>query len=292
MPLPRGLPVVDHHCHLSPRGESVRAVERFRAAGGTHLFLATQNYEATVPLSLDTYARQFETTVRLAEKVHDEVGVRVYPVVAPYPIDLVGASARLGATAALELHRNALDLAGRYVREKKAVAIGEVGRPHFEVRPEVAAIVEQAFRHALEVARDVDCPVVVHSVDLTAAGFLELAERAREVGLRPGRVIKHYTRTPVAPESRGAVVPSYLARRDLVREVSASPGPWFLETDFLDDPNRPGVVLDLATVPRRAAAVLAQDAEHGAERLYVPFVESVERVYGWRPEVDSEGSAI
>lgn len=290
MPLPRDLPVVDHHCHLSPLGDGVRAVERFRSAGGTHLFLATQNYAPSVPLTLEDYARQYETTWKMAQKVHDEVGVRAYPVLAPYPIDLVEASAKLGARAALELHRAALDLAGRWVREKRAVALGEVGRPHFPVSEEVAEIVEEAFRHALEVARDSDCPVVVHSRDLDAAGFLELAARARDVGLRPDRIIKHYTRHRVtATPADGAAVPSYLARRELVREVSRDPGPWFLETDYLDDPRRPGAVLDLATIPRRAAAI-AEDPDRGPDLLWVPFVESVERVYGWRPEVGAEGA--
>jgi len=291
MPLPKGLPVVDHHCHLSPKGDGVRAAERFHAAGGTHLFLATQNYEASVPLSLDTYVRQFETTCELARKVHEEVGVRAYPVLAPYPIDIVGATAKLGAEAALELHRAALDLAGRWVRERKAVALGEVGRPHFPVNAEVATIVEAAFRHALDVAHDSDCPVVVHSSDLDPAGFLELSERAREAGLRPERVVKHYTRSPLPPGSTGGVTPSYLAHRDVVRDVARKPGPWFLETDYLDDPRRPGAVLDLATVPRRAGSIIAQDPEHGVDRLYVPFVESVERVYGWRPEIGPEGAA-
>jgi TatD-related deoxyribonuclease len=289
MPLPRGLPVVDHHCHLSPKGDGVRAVERFRAAGGTHLFLATQNYEGTVPTSLEAYSRQFEVTWRLAQKVREEVGVQAYPVLAPYPIDLVGASAKLGAPAALELHRSALDLAGRYVREKKAVALGEVGRPHFPVSEEVTAVVEQAFRYALQVARDADCPVVVHSADLSADGLLALAAQAREAGLRPDRVVKHYSRSRVPAGSAGGVVPSYLARRELVREVTGEPGPWFLETDYLDDPNRPGAVLDLATVPRRAT-VIAEDPTLGPDRLWVPFVESVERVYGWRPEVGPEGA--
>jgi TatD-related deoxyribonuclease len=290
MPLPRGLPVVDHHCHLSPNGDGVRAVERFRAAGGTHLFLATQNYEGTVPLSLEAYGRQFETTWRLAEKVHEEVGVRAFPVLAPYPIDLVEASAKLGPATALELHCSALDLAGRWVREKRAVALGEVGRPHFPVSDKVAAVVEEAFRHALQAARDSDCPVVVHCSDLTADGLLALAAQGREAGLRPERVVKHYSRSRVAPGSVAGVVPSYLARRELVREVLKDPGPWFLETDYLDDPKRPGAVLDLATVPRRATAI-AEDPAQGADRLWVPFVESVERVYGWRPELSPEGSA-
>jgi TatD-related deoxyribonuclease len=291
MTLPRGLPIVDHHCHLSPSGEGVRAVQRFRAAGGTHLFLATQNYEGTVPLSVDAYARQFEVTRRLADQSIEEAGVRAYPVVAPYPIDLIGATAQVGSPAALELYLSALDLAGEWVRQRKAVAIGEVGRPHFPVSEEVASVVEPAFRHALEVARDADCPVVVHSADLDARGLRELADLARSVGLRPERVVKHYTRTPVDPRQSGGVVPSYLARRDLVREVARTSGPWFLETDFLDDPKRPGAVLDLATIPRRASAI-ATDAGLGAESLWVPFVESIKKVYGWRPELSAEGAAL
>ena len=290
MPLPRGLPIVDHHCHLSPHGDGVRAVERFRAAGGTHLFLASQNYEGTVPLSIESYEHQFETTWLLAQRAHEEVGVRVYPVLAPYPVDLLRAAERIGPAAALELHRAALELAGRWVREKRAVAIGEVGRPHFAVPPEVTDVVEPAFRYALEVARDADCPVVVHCSDLDEAGFRELAERAREAGLPPGRIVKHYARRRVDPAASGGVVPSYLARRELVRQVVSSAGPWFLETDFLDDPRRPGAVLDLATVPRRAVAIAA-DSPNGPDRLWIPFVESVERVYGWRPELGPEGAA-
>jgi len=289
MPLPSGLPIVDHHCHLSPDGDGVRAVERFRAAGGTHLFLATQNYEPGVPRSLEAYARQFEVTGMMAKRAYDEVGVRAYPVLAPYPIDLVEATATLGPEAALELHFSALDLAGRWVREKKAVALGEVGRPHFPVDAVIATSVEAAFHHALEVARDSDCPVVVHSADLTEDGFAELAARAKEVGLRPDRVVKHYARHRVVSGSTGGPVPSYLARRELVREVSHDSSPWFLETDYLDDLKRPGAVLDLATVPRRATAI-AESADQGAELLWTPFVKSVERVYGWRPEVDGTGA--
>ena len=286
MELPPDLPVVDHHCHLSPAGEGVDAARRFHAAGGTHLFLATQNYLSTNPRTLEEYRAQFETTERLAEKVRDEAGVVAYVVVAPYPIDLVQTAPELGLAAALDLHLRALDLAGAWVREHRAVALGEVGRAHFPVPTEIADAVDSAFRRALAVAREVDCPVVVHSPDLDAPGFRELSERAREVGLPPERVVKHYARKRIAPPDRSSVTPSYLARRELVREVARDPGPWFLETDFLDDPHRPGAVLDLATVPRRARA-LADSG--GPELLRVPFVESVEKVYGFRPEVDPGG---
>jgi TatD-related deoxyribonuclease len=282
--LPRGLPVVDHHCHLSPDGEGVGAAVRFRAAGGTHLFLATQNYERRPMTSLDDYRRQFETTERLARRVRAEAGVEVYPVVAPYPIDLIEAASRLGLPAALDLQRAALDEAGAWVREKRAVALGEVGLPHFPVEPALEAAAGEAFGHALAVAREVACPVVVHSADLDAQGYRRLADAAAAARLPVGKVVKHYARHRAAPPDSHGVVPSYLARRELVREVARDPTPWFFETDFLDDPKRPGAVLDLATVPRRAQ-MLADDPQAGGELLWGPFVESVERVYGVRPQV-------
>jgi TatD-related deoxyribonuclease len=286
--LPPGLPVVDHHCHLSPTGEGIAAARRFRDAGGTHLFLATQSYAPGVPRTLDGYRAQFETTERLGSAIRRDAGVVVYLVVAPYPIDLVHVAPELGLAQALGLQREALDLAGRWVAEHRAVALGEVGRAHFPVAPDMAEAIESAFAHALAVARDVHCPAVVHSADLDGEGYRELSDRAIAAGLPSGRVVKHYARARVVPDATGGVVPSYLARRDLVREVLRDPGPWFLETDFLDDPARRGAVLDLATVPRRAEAVASLGAEMG-ERLWVPFSESVEKVYGFRPEVTQGG---
>lgn len=284
MPFPSDLPVVDHHCHLSPSGEGVEAARRFRAAGGTHLFLATQNYDPGPPSSLEDYVRQFEVTEGLARRVREETGVVVYCVLAPYPIDLVHVAPSMGLPAALELQRTALDLAGRWVRAHRAVAIGEVGRPHFEVDEPIRAASEEAFRHALTVARDADCPAVVHCEDLDARGYRGVAELARAANLPAHRLIKHYARKYVAEPDRAGVAASFLARRELVDQALADPGPWFLETDFLDDPRRPGAVLDLATVPRRARTI-AERSPEAAERLRGPFLESIRRVYGWAPEV-------
>ena len=284
MPLPTDLPVVDHHCHLSPHGEGVAAARRFAAAGGTHLFLATQNYLPSAPRSLEEYRSQYETTESLARLIRSEAGVEVYLVVAPYPVDLIATAPTLGVEGALDLHRRALDLAGTWVKEHRAVALGEVGLPHFEVDAELVAAASAAFDHALAVAREVGCPAVVHSADLTPLTYGELALRGARAGLPPGRIVKHYARTRLPAQERAGIVPSYLARRDVVRDVLRDPGPWFLETDFLDDPTRPGAVLDLTTVPRRALAI-ADGSPEGAERLRIPFVEAIENVYGWRPEV-------
>jgi TatD-related deoxyribonuclease len=276
------LPVIDHHCHLSPTGEGIGAAVRFRASGGTHLFLCTQNYESSPPCTLDGYRTQFDTTLALADRVRTECGVVVSPVLAPYPIDIAHVAAEIGLPAAVQLHRAALDLAGEFVREHRAVALGEVGWAHFSVEPEVDAAIQSAFDYAFSVARDVGCPLVVHGPQLDPVGWAQLAERAREAGVPEARVIKHYTRLRLPEADRHGVVPSYLARSETFRAALSDRGPWFLETDFLDDPRRPGAVLDLTTVPRRVQQ-LRRGRPDLVDRLWIPFVESVERVYGWRP---------
>jgi TatD-related deoxyribonuclease len=284
VPLPPDLPIVDHHCHLSPGGEGVAAAQRFAAAGGTHLFLATQNYERGPPMSLEQYSEQFATTIELAARVERECGIRCYSVLAPYPVDLLAQVEQLGREKALELQQAAMDRAGHEVEEGRAVAIGEVGRPHFAYPAEVDEIVTAVFHRALEVARDAGCPAVVHCEELDAAGFRALAAQAASTLFPVQKLVKHYHRTRLAGPEYAGLTPSYLARRELVNEVLGTPGPWFLETDFLDDPRRPGAVLDLATVPRRARAV-AEASSQGLDRLRIPFVDSVSAVYGFTPEV-------
>jgi TatD-related deoxyribonuclease len=290
VPLPSDLPVVDHHCHLSPSGEGVGAARRFRAAGGTHLFLCTQSYGPQPPATLEGYREQFETTEGLARKVEQEAGCKVYVVIAPFPVDLVGQVATLGAAGAVELHRGVLDLAGQWVRERRAVALGEVGWPHFDVSNEVREAARSVFTHALEVAHDSDCPVVIHSEELTPEAFHDLAERGRSCGVPPERLVKHYARTSRSLAERSGMAASYVARRELVTEVLTQEAPFFLETDFLDDPRRPGAVLDLATVPRRAVAIASQGSA-ALERLRVPFVESVSKVYGFAPSMEGLSQA-
>ncbi|MCI4335432.1 MAG: TatD family hydrolase [Thermoplasmata archaeon] len=284
MPLPADLPVVDHHCHLSPTGEGVAAVRRFAAAGGTHLFLATQNYLSEVPVRLAQYEEQYATTVAIARQVEEETSVRCYSVLAPYPVDLLRQVDALGVAAAVELQMAALALAGKEVAEGRAVALGEVGRPHFPYPPELADSVEAVFRRALDVARDAGCPAVVHCEELDAGGFRSLAALASAALFPLQKLVKHYHRTALPPTDYAGISPSYLARRELVDSVLSRGGPWFLETDFLDDPRRPGAVLDLATVPRRARALADRDPT-AAERLRIPFVESIGAVYGFTPEV-------
>jgi TatD-related deoxyribonuclease len=180
-----------------------------------------------------------------------------------------------------ELQGAALKLAGTYVSNKKAVALGEVGRAHFPVDHLMKEAMERVLLKALETAHDAGCPVVVHSEELDEGGYKHIATIAKQVGVSPERVVKHYARAYLPPSLRHGLVPSFLAKRELVLKAMQGEGYWFLETDYLDDPVRPGKVLALETVPRRVAWVGAmEDASSLVERLSTPFVKAPKHVYG------------
>ncbi|HLY76704.1 MAG TPA: TatD family hydrolase, partial [Thermoplasmata archaeon] len=133
MTLPADLPVVDHHCHLSPGGEGVEAARRFYREGGAHLFLTTHNWDHRTLRSVEDYRTQFESIERLGHRIQTETPVTISLVIAPYPVDLLEMADAMGLPRAVEVHMRSLELAGRWVREHRAVALGEVGWPHFPV---------------------------------------------------------------------------------------------------------------------------------------------------------------
>jgi TatD-related deoxyribonuclease len=59
-----------------------------------------------------------------------------------------------------------------------------------------------------------------------------------------------------------------------------------METDFIDDPDRPGAVLGPKTVPRRVRWLLQEGHE---DAVRVAHVETPERVYGIDTEDTLEG---
>ena len=131
--LPADLPVVDHHCHLSPGGEGVEAARRFHREGGSHLFLTTHNWDHRPLRSVADYQAQFESIEQLGHRIRSETPVTTSLVVAPYPVHLLGLADALGLAKAVEIQMQGLDLAGQWVRDHRAVALGEVGWPHFAI---------------------------------------------------------------------------------------------------------------------------------------------------------------
>ena len=273
-------PVLDNHLHLDPeRGRGMEAVDEFARLDGTHLLIVNQpswklGVESTDP---EEFRPVFETTIEIVEEATDHLPGRAWPILGAHPslisrlVDERGCS----PAEARDCMQAVLDIAAEYVREGRALGL-KSGRPHYEVSDEVWTASNDVMKHAFKLGAELDCAVQLHteaSEDLT-----ELAEWAADRGLPAHKVVKHYAGSRLAGPT-----PSVMSNKDWIETAAEAGEPFLMETDFIDDPDRPGAVLGPKTVPRRVRWLREQGYD---EAIRTAHVETPQRVYG----IDTEST--
>ena len=267
--------VFDNHLHLQLHGENVEAVRRFERAGGTHINLTNvPNY--SYPMDGEYYRRIYDETLKLKEMVEKETGIRVLVTLGPYPVDMVELVNRgMSVGEAKEFLLEGLQLAAIYIREGKANAIGEIGRPHFPVSDEIWKASNEVMVEGMRIAKGLDVPVILHTESATEQTWRDLAEFAGRAGILKDMVIKHYS-PPVVDSKNMGIFPSVIASRKNVRVALEQGTRFLLETDFMDEPTRPNAVLPIESVPKRAKWIVQ---EYGEEK-WCKIMENAKRIYG------------
>lgn len=272
------LPILDNHLHLHPAGKGVDAAQEFARAGGTHLLVVNRpswHIVETVE-DIDAFRETFEVTVDLVDGSTHVLDGRAWAVLGVHPALLTQLlDAGRSIDAAVNTMKTGLELAQSYVSDGRAIAL-KSGRPHYPVDEPVWAAANEVLRHAIDLAAEADCALQLHTEASDDLG--DIATWASDAGLDPTRVVKHYADGPV----RG-VIPSVIARRDPIDTIVAADVPFFLETDYLDDPDRPGAVLGPKTVPRRSSDLAEAGAFRALERAHI---ETPAAVYG----IDTEAT--
>lgn len=275
----QGLPVTDHHFHLRPDGRGVAAAEEFARYGGTRLLLVHSPYRDLPPSETEGFRAGYGRTLDLARRVREATGLRVLVALGPHPAELVTLARRLGLERATAVMRRGLEQARDRVEEGAAAAIGEIGRPHFSVDGAVWDRSNELLTVGMSLAREVECPVVLHTEADSPALYEDLATMARGVGLEPARVVKHHADPLVQSDATRGIFPSVVVKGDAAAQSARQGTGFLMETDYLDDPQRPGAVLGPATVPRRSAALL-RDGVLDREALHRIHEDNVRRLYG------------
>ncbi len=272
-------PVLDNHLHLHPDGQGVAAAETFAQLGGTHLLVVNRPSWHFVDRVDEpaAFSTAFEATIELVEGASDVLPGRAWAILGVHPalISRLVDERGMAPDVAQSLMAEGLDRAAERVAEGRALGL-KSGRPHYDVDDAVWAASNAQIRHAFDLAADLDCAVQLHAE--TTDDMRDVARWADDAGLDPSRVVKHYAEGPVA-----GVTPSVIARTEAVDRAATELDRFFLETDFLDDPDRPGAVLGPKTVPRRSRRL----HEAGHDRaLEVAHVETPRQVYG----IDTRGT--
>ncbi len=225
------------------------------------------------------FATSYDITLRMAEAANRGTEVKVMVTVGPYPVLLIGLAKDHGLERAKEIMFKGMEMAQALVKEGKAVGIGEIGRPHFPVDQEIWDASNEIMEYGMRLAAEAGCAVVLHTESATPGVMQDLAERADSCKIRRGRVVKHYSPPLVSEEENFGLFPSVLASRPAMKEAIGKGTRFLMETDFLDDPARPGAVMAITTVPKRTKALL-QSGAMSEEEARIVHQENAKQVYG------------
>jgi TatD-related deoxyribonuclease len=244
-------PIFDAHLHLDPEGRCVDAAKEFRKSGGTGFMLVGKPYRSIRCTTAADFGKNYETTVGLAKRVRSVTELNVLVAVGPHPAELPRLADELGLENARQVMLDAIEEAAAFVREGRAQALGEIGRPHYTVSPELWQASNEIMEAGMRTARELGCAIILHTESATPQVFVELAAFARKAGLGLDKTVKHFSPPVVALHENAGLFPSVLAGKGAFEKALAQGTRFLLETDYIDDPRRPGAVLGPATVPRR-----------------------------------------
>ena len=266
-------PILDNHLHLDPvNGRGVEAAEEFERAGGTHLnVLNKPSWNLVGEVDDEAGFREaFDLTVEVAASAEEVLPGRARPVLGVHPALVSQLLDRgYGPEEAADLMKAGIDVAAEYVASGPALAI-KSGRPHYDVDDATWDASNEVMRHAFARAAEVGCAVQLHTE--SGEDFGTVAGWAEDAGLPRERVVKHYSGGYVE-----GPIPSVISHTDELERACGGEWPFFMETDFIDDPDRPGAVLGPKTVPKRTRWLAEAGHDEALRRAHV---EPPARVYG------------
>lgn len=273
------LPILDNHIHLQPKGSNFEAVKDFQKAGGTHLIVSHLPQKGHKIKKGEDFKVQYDITVEMVELSRKNTDVKIFVTLGPYPVELLRLSERMPLSQAKEVMMVGMDIAGDYVKEGKAIGLGEIGRPHFPVSDEIMKASNDIMKYGMEIAKEIGCAVVLHTESGTPEVCKELAQIAKDVGLPANKVVKHYSPAIIDEKDNHGLFPSVLASKRNIEEAIAQGSRFMMETDYLDDPRRPGAVLGIKTVPKRTK-MLMEVGLLSEDDAFIIHKENPEKVYG------------
>ena len=249
-------PIWDTHLHLDLEARGLSAAQDFSNAGGTHICLVHKpSFRSGLPQSIEQVDQAYRKTLDLAAMVRERIEIDVRVILGPHPVVWEKQIHTLGMERSSQLHLDSVELALNYCAEGKAVALGEVGRPHYQVTEEIWSAANTQLETVMRMASQAGFPIQLHVEDNGAETNAELAEICDRSGLSRKNAVHHYASADVSQSFTHGLSSSVSMGKgsifDLMNTFDKCASTWTMETDYLDDPNRPGAVLGPKTVPKR-----------------------------------------
>jgi len=277
----------DAHLHTNPvKGLGARRVaEKFRREGGWFIALvALPPYHYGIEeLSEDSYRKVLEILNKEANTAREH-GLKVARLMGFHPAEVDEYYRRgIKGSRLYEFATRVLKLIEDALRNGLLDGIGEVGRQHYGTSVERIVLSEMVMTDALQLSRDYD--VVVH-LHLEQGGWItahSINRLIRQLGLKPGKIILHHSNmeTAITADELGLAytipVKSFDNRLASMKLRNA-----LIESDFIDDPRRPGVAAYPWEIPKVVKSHLDAGII-GEEYAYRIMVDNISRYYNISP---------
>ncbi|MBD37749.1 MAG: hypothetical protein CMB10_01770 [Euryarchaeota archaeon] len=286
-------PILDNHFHLNRNGRYLDAAKDFKNQGGTHLVLVHCPDFSSPPTHIDEHRSTYADTIAMADEVRKHHGLNVRVVLGPHPaafahqfIRWMDEDQENGAERACENYRDSIDAALEFLHEGKAHAIGEVGRPHWPVSDEVWDLSNMLLEETMAMAAKENIALQLHVEGELETTYRDLSEMAERVNLSKNKLVRHYSPPQIDESMTRGLTSSVLvgkgALQPLMETYEQNKTGFMLETDYMDDPRRPGAVLGPKTVPKRTQQLLEAGMDEDA--LWRCHVDVPNAIYGVNEE--------
>ena len=249
-------PIVDQHMHLDMNNRFLSAAQEFSNAGGTGIFLVHKpSFSTSLPRNISDYRDVYQETLTIASKVREKIGLDVQVVLGPHPVTWDIQANTMGVKKSTELHISAVGLALEMIEEGDAICLGEVGRPHYQVSEHRWERANDMLLEIMRMASSSNVPIQLHVEDNGHQTGADLASLCDKAGLPRNRAVRHFASPDLTQENTSGLPVSVSMGKGSIERICStielSKSHWGMETDFLDDPKRPGAVLGPRTIPKR-----------------------------------------
>ena len=208
----------DNHMHLNKKGRYIEATIEFKKYGGTHLNFCPYTDIKEI-LKNKSYTKCYENGLKIAKEAEEKTGVKIFLTVGPYPVDYLKMRNLVGRDKALNLMKKGMEEAQKMCQNGDAIAIGEIGRPHFTVDESVLNDSNSIMKYGMQLAKEIDVPVILHMEGANQKNMKEISEMARKVGIDVNKVIKHYSPPLIKKEENFGIFPSVIAKGKNIEEA-------------------------------------------------------------------------
>lgn len=275
------LRVGDNHCHLNPiEGMGVKTfAKRFLSSGGWFVGLVnllSWSYRVNIA-SANDYEKVYRVAMATARELEKE-GLKVAVILGPHPAELVKLlDSGVKTEKALQVILAAYKIAAKHVERGEAAGLGEVGRPHWRAGENVIEACNIVLDEVVEMAQQLGCPIHFH---VERGGRATIDDLALRIRVKRDKFVLHHAEGVYSGyASEKGLTPSVPAREDELRAALTTTARFVVESDFLDDPKRPGAVVAPWSIQKTFSKLIERGVMSEGQAWEI-LVTNIEELYG------------